>query len=102
MNCACVLDANNKVVEMCGAHWAYVRTYVAPYTPPEPRMETMLMMQSTQRLQYIHCLEPDAARWRYCRESTPDLNRYCGSTPEEVDAAIDAAILRKNQTKGEG
>jgi hypothetical protein len=57
MNCACVLDADNKVIEMCGAHWEYVRKYVAPYTPPQPSMENMLMAQSTQRLQYIHCLE---------------------------------------------
>lgn len=39
----------------------------------------------------IERLTPDAARWDYCREATPDLERFCGCTADELDRAVDAA-----------
>ncbi len=39
----------------------------------------------------IERLTVDAARWDYCREATPDLERFCGCTADELDRAIDAA-----------
>lgn len=41
----------------------------------------------------------DAERWDYCRQSTPDLERFCGCTAAELDRAIDAARSSAQEAK---
>jgi hypothetical protein len=102
--CGCEIDEAGTIEQMCGAHWRYAYERInagknPPYIPGLPPLTLNLSAR-------LEAAERDARRYRWLREQCdqnigfwwavcPPAPSAAITSPDELDAAIDAAIERE-------